>query len=462
MRVTKLSAKNVHGYLPVEVEFLPDLTFLIGLNGSGKTSALRLLMGLLTPAIDELARIEFSEAEVEVSTGGEVVSIRAVREADKLTVTVSGVEPPLVLDAPVLEMVMEPRRREEGRMTPIVRMLQESPVHERIRSISTPMFLGLERRLYSEDRPLMDQDPRMMDLRRKELLRRGLYEDVDLTGGVVGAGLMEVSMLVRDTMSEIRAKQERLDGLLRQRLLLSAVRFKPTEFSPLTPPDKAAIARYRERQAQLEQVAKLLRLPVEEVQGGLRDFFDNMSRLLESMDAQRASPKHKHKNRPEILPESVKSLMTWLVNKSQVDRILENLSEFEKYAEEREAVRNPIDRLLRLINKFLEQSKKTVGVTDHDRLFVQSPDGRVRSISALASGERQLLVMLGHLTLNERLAGSGVFIVDEPELSLHLSWQEMFVEAVRAANPDVQLIFATHSPAIIMDKDDHCRSLSGN
>ncbi len=419
-------------------------------------------MGLLTPAIDELARIEFSEAEVEVSTGGEVVSIRAVREADKLTISVSGVETPLVLEAPVLELLMEPRRREEGRMTPIVRMLQESPVHERIRSISTPMFLGLERRLYSEDRLLMDQDPRMMDLRRKELMRRGFYEEVDLTGSVVGAGLMEVSILVRDTMSEIRAKQERLDGDLRQRLLLSAVRFKPTEFSPLTAPDKAAIAGYRKRQAQLEQVAKLLRLPVEEVQGGLRDFFDNMSKLLESMDAQRASSKNKHKNRPGILPESVKSLMTWLVNKSQVDRILENLSDFEKYAEERTAVRNPIDRLLRLINKFLEQSKKTVGVTDHDRLIVQSPDGRTRPISALASGERQLLVMLGHLTLNERLAGSGVFIVDEPELSLHLSWQEMFVDAVRAANPDVQLIFATHSPAIILDKDDHCRSLSGD
>lgn len=69
--------------------------------------------------------------------------------------------------------------------------------------------------------------------------------------------------------------------------------------------------------------------------------------------------------------------------------------------------------------------------------------------------------MLAHLSLNPSLAGSGVFIVDEPELSLHIAWQEKFVDAIREANPKVQLILATHSPAIILDRDDACRTLSG-
>jgi len=54
MKVTKFEADNVHGYLPIHIDFLPDVTFLTGLNGSGKTTALRLLMGLLAPNIDEL------------------------------------------------------------------------------------------------------------------------------------------------------------------------------------------------------------------------------------------------------------------------------------------------------------------------------------------------------------------------------------------------------------------------
>jgi predicted ATP-binding protein involved in virulence len=64
--------------------------------------------------------------------------------------------------------------------------------------------------------------------------------------------------------------------------------------------------------------------------------------------------------------------------------------------------------------------------------------------------------MLGHLALNPDLAHSGVFIVDEPELSLHIDWQEKFIDAILAANPSVQFILATHSPAIILDRDDKC------
>ncbi len=39
-------------------------------------------------------------------------------------------------------------------------------------------------------------------------------------------------------------------------------------------------------------------------------------------------------------------------------------------------------------------------------------------------------------------------LVDEPELSLHVSWQNRYVNSVKAANPNAQFILATHSPEI--------------
>jgi hypothetical protein len=48
-------------------------------------------MGLLMPAIDELARIEFAEAEVTVETDASSVSIRAQRSAGTLTLHISGI-----------------------------------------------------------------------------------------------------------------------------------------------------------------------------------------------------------------------------------------------------------------------------------------------------------------------------------------------------------------------------------
>lgn len=44
---------------------------------------------------------------------------------------------------------------------------------------------------------------------------------------------------------------------------------------------------------------------------------------------------------------------------------------------------------------------------------------------------------------------SGIFVVDEPELSLHLSWQKIFIDKVLEVNKNIQLIFATHAPEII-------------
>ena len=40
-------------------------------------------------------------------------------------------------------------------------------------------------------------------------------------------------------------------------------------------------------------------------------------------------------------------------------------------------------------------------------------------------------------------------MADEPELSLHVLWQEKLINAMRGLNSDAQLIFATHSPDLV-------------
>jgi len=79
MRLVRFSASDVYGRLPFHISFRPDLTFLIGLNGSGKTTVLRLIMAILHSALDVLAEIPFSEASLTVSkTQSELYTIRAV------------------------------------------------------------------------------------------------------------------------------------------------------------------------------------------------------------------------------------------------------------------------------------------------------------------------------------------------------------------------------------------------
>jgi len=81
------------------------------------------------------------------------------------------------------------------------------------------------------------------------------------------------------------------------------------------------------------------------------------------------------------------------------------------------------------------------------------PQGQTRSVELLSSGEKQILVLLTHLSFDS----GKVFILDEPELSLHPKWQDEFLAAVdKLMSPGTQLVIATHSPAIVGTRTESC------
>ncbi len=66
----------------------------------------------------------------------------------------------------------------------------------------------------------------------------------------------------------------------------------------------------------------------------------------------------------------------------------------------------------------------------------------------LSAGEKQMLIIL--LTALVQDNQPAIMIMDEPELSLHTDWQKDLIDNIRRLNENVQLIIATHSPAVIM------------
>jgi predicted ATP-dependent endonuclease of OLD family len=72
----------------------------------------------------------------------------------------------------------------------------------------------------------------------------------------------------------------------------------------------------------------------------------------------------------------------------------------------------------------------------------------------LSSGEKQLLIIL--LTVLCQDEKPSILLMDEPEISLHFTWQYELVKIIRELNPNCQVIIATHSVSIFakgwMDK----------
>lgn len=66
----------------------------------------------------------------------------------------------------------------------------------------------------------------------------------------------------------------------------------------------------------------------------------------------------------------------------------------------------------------------------------------------LSSGEKQMLTILMTVLLQD--GDHTVLLMDEPEVSLHLEWQQVLIDTILRLNPNVQIILTTHSPAIIM------------
>ena len=64
----------------------------------------------------------------------------------------------------------------------------------------------------------------------------------------------------------------------------------------------------------------------------------------------------------------------------------------------------------------------------------------------LSSGEKQILILLTQALLSEKTPV--VYVADEPELSLHVDWQEKLLGALTQLAGRCQFIVATHSPDI--------------
>ena len=67
----------------------------------------------------------------------------------------------------------------------------------------------------------------------------------------------------------------------------------------------------------------------------------------------------------------------------------------------------------------------------------------------LSSGEKQMLAIL--LTVLVEDNRPYVLFMDEPEVSLHVEWQQRLIDLIRELNPNAQIILTTHSPAVIMN-----------
>ncbi len=133
------------------------------------------------------------------------------------------------------------------------------------------------------------------------------------------------------------------------------------------------------------------------------------------------------------------------------------LSVYLKDFEQKLGVFDELLEKLELFTNILNERRftfKSINVNRLKGFFFKTSKGKELDLNQLSSGEQHEVVLLYELIFNVK--PNILVLIDEPEISLHVTWQKEFLndllKIIKIQN--IQVLIATHSPSIINDRWD--------
>jgi predicted ATP-binding protein involved in virulence len=460
MQIKNFEAIGMNGYQNISITFKDNLSFVTGINGSGKTSCLNSMIALLMPRLDFLSVQTFQRLSLRLHHERKTVELSAEKDDGQTILQCSLTDGRLALRPfePAIESGMPMHRAAEYEVEYYREMHAsniDNPVLKFINDLPTPMYLGLDRRIISIDDNVRFAKrasySRPMRQRRRNIfgasLQQSLYEAIDFT---------------EDKFRDVSLEKAKQNEAFQREIILDLLDFPPISFHDIRHlPNASDIKRLERAKKNLTRLPELISIEESDVKKRLDPFFEfleeRIARLPKSSNANR-------KNKGlDVREEELEARIEWSFNQSHIEKVNKLSEKISAHNKKIEGLEEKINQFLSSINSFFEDSGKRVLFTQRGVLrflLEHDEDKEARPLPTLSSGEIQILVILAHLHFNPEAREAGVFMIDEPELSLHVQWQEKFIDEMVRAAPDLQYILATHSPSIIQEKTNQCIDIS--
>ncbi|GGK79321.1 AAA family ATPase [Amphritea balenae] len=407
--ISKVVIDGFWGDRSLVLDFNQDVNFLIGVNGSGKTTVINLIAAALMADFTTLDRIEFEKISIVLKgykkrKKPEVVVLKKYTEGSpfgsiEYRIKNSAGEPAVGYSLDDFEEHKLYRDIPKRYVNRELKRIYGDSIVEHLESLTQISWLSVHRASPSEDRERKSFES-TVDRKLDELMNRLVRYFSSL--GRNASGLLEkfqesvfLSMLVG-----------RKQGNL----------FRPNAALDL-----------EEEKDTLYSIFNHFNLDV----GNYKSRVDNHFVKLD-----KAMNKVNEKEGLDYID------VASIVLNDRIDQIIED---WKIVTQKRSDILQPRETFLKIINGLVQ--RKTFFINDRNELEVETDSNKKLLLKHLSSGEKQLLIVLGEALLQENR--SCVYIADEPELSLHVSWQERLVDNLRALNPHAQIIFATHSPDVV-------------
>ncbi|TWB70792.1 putative AbiEii toxin of type IV toxin-antitoxin system [Nitrospirillum amazonense] len=409
LSIIRIEVDKLFGYhdyvLPKEQKDIHRFFILYGDNGSGKTTILRIIYGLLVPksvpdARSFIMRTTFQSVRVYLSDGTKVAAERPIGVLNgKFT---------FVLDQPGREVVRLDLGSDDDRP---VQAPQSIPV------ISALKELGLSVYFLPDDRKSADLDRK--DMRNEISLYRDELGNIQRFPGNTSDNQtrhLEIRPSISQVFSWIRSqviKGSRVGDENSASIYRSVI-------------NRIATHTARNDEEPTDNKAELIRR-IEDLGASTKDF--STYGLMRQFDY-------------EYLLKQIE--LTHGENRKLVLGILKPyIDGIEARKDALKPSYEAVHRFVNNANMLLHPKKVIFSITEGFTIL----DKKKRKINPdlLSSGEKQIFLIFCHSILSR--SRGGIFIIDEPELSLNIKWQRQILDRISniAGDTPIQFILATHS-----------------
>ena len=435
--IESFKIEKLWGYRPINLTFHRDVNILIGPNASGKTTILGILHSILALDLPNLLNFNFNRAEIKLRgfKGRSVHTIIVERDAADgfLELSLEKKRLPIRIDAisdrRFPELYPFPERGSYSKSAFIrsatrgdLDIIRAENFYDELTALVPIVWLPVSRRLpvteVEEERYTKTQTLESVDLRLEELLE-GLFHYHSHLNTLLSKRYKEFELEVLSVMLYSK-ERDHLDSILS-----SIPSSLPTEIQ-------------KDQLMGAFEDAKLLN---KQMRTRINDHFAAAEEVVKRFSESQ-----------KIGLDLEGILVVPLIRRTQ------DMVEYARTLEEdREKIFAPLRRYEDTVNSFLND--KSIKVDENGQLKIESPLQSHLNTHHLSSGEKQILILLTQALL--KVDDPVVYIADEPELSLHVTWQEKLLESLVTLGGQLQVIVATHSPDIVSKFQDKVTDLGG-
>lgn len=394
--ICKVSIEGLWGIKNISFELNNDVNFFIGPNGTGKTTIINLIAYTIKADITSLFRQPFTNITLYLSRNDDISYIAVSKNEDSLVYTIHLPDQEDAIFEFNQRELYERYRRMEIRDTFYNNHYKN--LHKTVEDLLQLSWISVNRTSllneHNRDNPSIDKVINQLQNQLKgyfSLITNRCNEETEKFQKFVFKSLIETGSYETDIINTMLSNS----GVEKKNL--------KDIFNLFSVLDKELIKQvdtfYDDAQKAAEKI-----LNIEDVD--LRDF-------------------------------------SYVVNAIRLQSIIK---EWNTVSSTQNAITSKKDTFLEIIESML-QHKKLI-VNESNELTVKTDEGKTFPLEFLSSGEKQLLIILGNALLHNSTENL-IYVADEPELSLHIDWQEKLVMSLKKLAPKAQIIFATHSPDIV-------------